>query len=113
MARGVDYRPDHHSMARYLRSDPALATVLRQVAEDGADYARGIAPRATGAYAASIHAEDGPLVGGMGRFSARQSARVVADDPAAPAVEWGRGGRARGGGGHRVLGRTADAIENT
>jgi hypothetical protein len=111
MARS-DYRPDHRSTGRYLRSDPSLGRALQQAAQLGADYARSIAPRDSGDYAASIRVEDGPTVGGTGRFAARQSVNLVATDPAAAAVEWGRGGRAGGRGGHRVLGRAVDVIEN-
>lgn len=112
MAR-VEYIPDNAATGRYMRSDPALAAVLRAYAQRGAVYARSIAPRDTGAYAASISVQDGPVVGGGARFGARQSVNVVAGVPHAAAVEWGRGGRARSSGGYRVLARVVDVIENS
>lgn len=65
-----------------LKVSPFMVYGMNSVAEDVADRAQSIAPVLTGAYRDSIHAESG-IEGGTAR------GRVVADDEAAPYIEFG------------------------
>lgn len=63
---------------RALANHPAVQEGVRQAAERGANYARGIAPVKTGQYKASIHVA-----------SIRGGQRIITDAPHARIVEWG------------------------
>lgn len=81
----VRYVPDHEGVAGYLLS-PEVRRMLHDRAAGAAQYAAAIAPVESGAYAASIHTEDG---GTGGPKRDRAAARVVADVEYAAAVEFG------------------------
>jgi hypothetical protein len=55
------YHPDSAGIGAYLRSDPDLRAELHRRADLGLTVARALAPRHTGALAATGHVEDSGL----------------------------------------------------
>lgn len=85
MSDSVRFVLDPEGIAALLRS-PEMHEFVMSRARGGAQFAARIAPRRTGEYAASIHAEDGGL-GGPRRD--RVMGLIVASAPHSAAVEWG------------------------
>lgn len=85
---------------RKLMTSPEMLAMLMARAEDGAAFARGIAPRESGEYADGIETR-GVRRGGPRKN--RAEARIVATVDYSTSVEVR----------HRVLGRTVDEIEHT
>jgi len=88
-----------------LMNDPEMVVLLRTAAEAGGRHAAGIAPRRSSAdehYADAFRVETSTHAGPA---HDRAEARLINDSDHATAVEW------TDDGGHRVLGRTVDWIE--
>jgi hypothetical protein len=82
----MKYNPDHAGVAAYLRTSPELAAELHRRALMGVATAAALAPRRTGALAASGHVEfDGPNEGAK---HDRMQYSVVFDVPHAAAATW-------------------------
>ncbi|WP_027944031.1 hypothetical protein [Amycolatopsis taiwanensis] len=99
----VRFELDHDGIGELMLS-PDMRSMLTDRARGGAQFAQHIAPRVTGQYATSIHAEDG---GRGGRKRDRAMTVIVASAPHAAAVEWGNRHRR----GRHVLARTLDIVE--
>lgn len=95
----IRYQPDHAGVGELMRS-PEMLEMLEAKAQRGVDYARSIAPEATGEYRESLRV-DSVRRGGPARD--RAEARVVADSDHAAYVEWQDD--------YHVLARTAAFIE--
>lgn len=104
----MDYTPDRRGTGRWLRESNELAEIVRDRAERGAEFLRGIAPVDDGEYRDSIGVETGRdlLVGD------RVAAFVVvgAGHAAAQDLPRGPGGRPRRNA-TRPLARTLGYIE--
>lgn len=89
---------------------------VRMKAEQGARLAQTLAPKKSGEFAASIHAEDNgnvTVTNAYGHTSKRAAAAIVTTDPKALTVEEGGHIRYKSGEnftGHHVLERTADIM---
>jgi len=92
----VDFRPDATGQAALQRSGE-FQHLADTVAAAGVEYARSIAPVATGAYRDAFYAESGD-----------GEARIGNDDPGAIAIENGAPNRP----GFHVLARTIDYLES-
>lgn len=84
MANNVDFQIDHKGIAEMIRTSLELKAACRRVAERLAAEAKAVAPRRSGAFADSIHVEDG-----MSPKGDRVAAYVVADSNDAIPVEFG------------------------
>ena len=104
MSEPVHFELNSAGIAALLRS-PEMHEFVMSRARGGAQFAGRIAPRRTGEYAASIHAEDGGL-GGPRRD--RVMGLIVASAPYSAAVEWGNAHAEQA---HHVLGRTLDIVQ--
>lgn len=103
-----------YSGLRQVMNSPEMQAVMRQVAEKGADYARGIAPvgdpridRHSGDYAASFEVS---VQANGGFHGDRAEARITNTAEYAAAVEWGDGAFPPYRHGRHVLARTASAL---
>ncbi|WP_242882588.1 HK97 gp10 family phage protein [Actinomadura litoris] len=91
------YTPDLGAI-RAMGSTTEIANALRDIAEEGARFAAGIAPRRTGRYAASFTASARPGPEGV------QEGVLENTAPYAEYVEWAND--------DRVLGLTVDYLEH-
>jgi hypothetical protein len=97
MAR-IRYKADFKGTGELMRG-PEMQAAMRQIAEEGADIARAIAPERTGEYKASIRVE---TLSRGGPHEDRAEGRIVADSDHAADVEWRDG--------HHTLARAVDAL---
>lgn len=105
------YERNRRGARQWLLHSRDLRKVLRHRAEQGAAFARGIAPvGATGRYLAGIRVQDGPILPALGDMDARQTVWIHATADHSAAVEWGNASpRVRA---QHVLGRIIPLIHD-
>lgn len=86
MARGWKYTPDRVGTGQYLRHSPGLYSELERRAHLGLAVGQALAPRRTGALAASGHVQFDGRSGGIKRD--RMQFSVVFDVPYTAAATW-------------------------